>query len=132
VLLLPEVLRRRGGDPAGVAVAAVVLAQTAGYPVGLVGCGPRLLVAHHFSDEPLAVDPVAGVIDARGVGRDLHWRCAHESAAVILEGASERAERRGDLPAAIAAEALALALPLEDRSRTVREAAHRRLLARLN
>jgi regulator of sirC expression with transglutaminase-like and TPR domain len=132
VLLLPEVLRRGGGDPAGVAVAAAVVAQTAGYAIGLVGCGNRLLVAHHFSDDTLVIDPAAGLIDARTVGFDLHWRCAHESAAVILDRASERAERRGELTTAIAAQALALALPLEESSRAVREATHRRLLSRFN
>ena len=131
-LLLPEVLERGGGNAAGVAVATAVVGQAAGYAIGLVGCGNRMLVAHHFANDTLVIDPAHGLIDARTLGHDLHWRCAHESAAVILELASERAERGGDIATAIAAQALALALPLEDVSRTARERAHKRLLARLN
>ena len=80
-LLLPEVLRRGGGDPSGVAVVAAVAAQQARYAVGLIGGRGRLLIAHHTSDEPLVVDPAQGLIDAHELGFELHWRCAHESAA---------------------------------------------------
>ena len=131
-LLLPEVLRRGGGDPSGVAVVAAVAAQEAGYAVGLIGGHGRLLVAHHTSDEPLVVDPTEGLIDAHTLGFELHWRCAHESAADILERTGEQAERHGDLALATAARALALQLPLEDASRATAQAHHRRLLSRLN
>ncbi len=132
VLLLPDVLRRGGGDPPVVAVAAAVAGQTAGYAVGLVGCRDRLLLGHHFSDDSLVVDPAHGLVDARSLGVDLHWRCAHESAAVILDHVCRCAERRGDLSLAIAAQELSLALPLEDASRAVRAESRRRLLSRLN
>jgi len=131
-LLLPEVLRRGGGHPAGVAVVAAAAGQQAGYAVGLVGGGRRLLVAHHLSDGSMVVDPAAGLVDARTYEVELNWRCAHESAAEILERASERAERHGALALATAARALALQLPLADASRAVAEASHRRLLSRLN
>ena len=80
----------------------------------------------------MVVDPAAGLVDARTYEVELNWRCAHESAAEILERASERAERHGDLALATAARALALQLPLADASRAVAEASHRRLLSRLN
>ena len=131
-LLLPDVLRRGGGDPAGVAVALAIAAQAAGYATGLIGGGGLLLVAHHVSEESLVVDPARGLVDARTLGAELNWRCAHESAAEILERVSERAERHGDLAMATAARALALQLPLADASRAVAVRSHRRLLSRLN
>ena len=131
-LLLPDVLRRGGGDPEGVAVVAATAAQEAGYAVGLVGGRRRLLIAHHLSDDSIVVDPAEGLLDARTLGIELEWRCAHESAAEILERASERAERHGDLALATAARALTLQLPLADGSRAAAQASHRRLLSRLN
>ena len=131
-LLLPDVLRRGGGDPAGVAIAAAIAAQQAGYAVGLIGGAGRLLLAHHVSDSSIVVDPAHGLFDARTLGIELHWRCAHESAAEILERVSARGERDGDLALATAARALALQLPLADDSRAAAVADHRRLLSRLN
>lgn len=131
-LLLPEVLRRGGGHPSGVAVVATVAAQQAGYAVGLIGGHGRLLIAHHTSDESLVVDPEHGLVDARTLEIELLWRCAHESAGTILDRAGEHAERHGDLAFATAARALELQLPLEDASRAVAAAHHTRLLSRRN
>ena len=36
----------------------------------------------------------AGPIEARTLRFDLHWRCAHESATVVLGAAREAANRR--------------------------------------
>ena len=73
----------------------------------------------------------ARLLDGRTLGVDLLWRCAHETAATILDRIAERAERTGDLALATAARALTLTLPLEDDSREFRMREHRRLLARL-
>ena len=130
-LLLPEVLRRGGGHPAGVAVAAAAAGQQAGYAVGLVGGGRRLLVAHHVSDDSMVVDPAAGLVGPHLRGRAQLALRARERRRD--PGArDERAERHGDLALATAARALALQLPLADASRAVAEASHRRLLSRLN
>ncbi len=94
-LLLPDVLAAGCGHPAGVAVAAAGIAARAGLPVGLVGDGRRLYLAHEELDGPFVVDPAAPdrLLDARRLGCDLHWRCAHESALAVLEHVAERAER---------------------------------------
>ena len=80
------------------------------------------------------LDPAhpARLLDARRLGCDLHWRCAHESAHAVLEHVAERAERVLDLPTALACAALRLMLPLDDAVRASAEAEHGRLLARLN
>jgi hypothetical protein len=129
-LLLPDVLRERGGDPAGVALAAAAAAQRAGLAVDIVGHHDTLLLAH--PDASLVVDPSGRILDGRTLGVDLDWRCAHETAATILDRIAGRAERTGDLALATAARALTLTLPLEDDSREYRVREHARLLARLN
>jgi hypothetical protein len=130
-LLLPDVLRSRAGDPAGVALAVAAAAQRAGLAIDVVA--PRddaLFLAH--PDAPMIVDPGGRLLDGRTLGVDLEWRCAHETAARILDRISERAERTGDLALATAARALTLTLPLQDDSREHRVREHARLLARLN
>ena len=129
-LLLPDVLRARAGDPAGVALAVAAAAQRAGLSIDVVGHGDTLLLAH--PDTPMVVEPSGRLLDGRTLGVDLEWRCAHETAATILDRISERAERTGDLALATAARALTLTLPLEDDSRDYRVREHARLLSRLN
>jgi hypothetical protein len=130
-LLLPDVLRARAGDPAGVALVAAAAAQRARLAVDVVAAGERLLLAHPGAT--LVVDPASGeILDGRELGVDLHWRCAHETVATVLDRVAEHAERAGEEALAMAARAVALTLPLEDDSRTYRVNEHRRLLARLN
>ena len=75
------------------------------------------------------VEPSGRLLDGRTLGVDLEWRCAHETAATILDRIAARAERTGDLPLATAARALTLTLPLEDDSRDYRVRDHARLLS---
>jgi hypothetical protein len=93
-----------------------------------VGDGERLYLAH--PDTPLVIEPgSARILDGRTLGADLLWRCAHGTAATILDRIGERAERTGDLSLALAARALTARLPLEG---DAGEREHQRLLARLN
>ena len=121
---------QRAGDPAGVALAVAAAAQRAGLAIDVVGYDDTLLLAH--PDAPLVVDPSGRILDGRTLGVDLDWRCAHETAATILDRIAGRAERTGDLALATAARALTLTLPLEDDSRAYRVREHARLLSRLN
>jgi hypothetical protein len=140
-LLLPDVLRARAGEPAGVTLAVAAAAERAGLAIDVVagrtaGDAPAwaevpsetLFLAH--PDTPLIVEASGRLLDGRTLGVDLQWRCAHETAATILDLLAARAERTGDLALAIAARALTL--PLEDDSRAFRAREHARLLARLN
>ena len=146
-LLLPDVLRARAGDPAGVALAVAAAAQRAGLRIDVVApraeapartwdtippadASETLYLAH--PDATLVVEPSGRLLDGRTLGVDLEWRCAHETTATILDRIAGRAERTGDLALATAARALTLTLPLEDDSRDYRVREHARLLARLN
>jgi hypothetical protein len=133
-LLLPRALAG-GGHPAVVAVAAAAAAARAGLDVEVVGdAGGRLYLAHGALDVPLVVDPWAPreLIDGRTLEVDLYWRCAHETAACLLERVVVREVNRGDLATALAASALRLALPFDDEARQAVAAEHTALLARLN
>jgi hypothetical protein len=133
-LLLPRALDG-GGHPAVVAVAAAAAAARAGYGVEPAADGDgHLYLAHPDLDPPLVVDPGAppALIDARSLGPDLYWRCAHETALCLLDHAIAQARRSADLSTMLAASALPLALPLEDDAREGIATDHARLLARLN
>ncbi|HEX6389918.1 MAG TPA: hypothetical protein VFZ89_10730, partial [Solirubrobacteraceae bacterium] len=122
-LLLPDVLDG-GGHPAGAAVAAAAIAARAGYGVDLVGRGRHLFLAHPDGGV-LVVDPArARLFDARTLECDLRWRCAHESAALVLDRVIERAERTNDLTTGLAGAALRLALPVDDDTRARYEREH--------
>ncbi len=130
-LLLPEVLDG-GGHPAGAAVAAVAVAMRADYDLDIVGHGRRMYLASRDAGL-LIVDPAsAGIVDGRTLGTNLCWRCAHESAALVLDRVVHRAERGGDLATGIAGASLRLALPVDDKTRARFEREHKRLLSRLN
>ena len=105
-------------------------AQRAGLAIDVVGHDDTLLLAH--PDATLVVEPSGRLLDGRTLGVDLQWRCAHETAATILDRIAARAERTGDLALATAARALTLTLPLQDDSRDYRVRDHARLLSRLN
>jgi hypothetical protein len=133
-LLLPLALDG-GGHPAVVAVAAAAVAEAAGLDVEPVGdAGGRLYLAHHALAAPMVIDPAAPrhLLDARTLGVDLHWRCAHETALCLLDHVIARPVRPGDLATALAASALRFALPLEEAARHAVAADHARLVARLN
>jgi hypothetical protein len=135
--LLPHVLRERAGDPSAVALAVAAAAQRAGLAIDVLA--PRAAIVKGSDpfmlghpDSTFVVEPSGRLLDGRTLGVDLEWRCAHETAATILDRISGRAERTGDLALATAARALSLTLPLEDESREHRLREHARLLARLN
>lgn len=95
-LLLPDVLRERSGDPAGIALASASAAQPAGLAIDVVGDGENRYLAH--PDTPLVIEPgSARILDGRTLGVDLLWRCAHETSATILDRITGRAERTDDL-----------------------------------
>lgn len=104
-LLLPEVLAAGAGHPAALVVAAAGAARLRGMAIGIIGYGPRTWLAHEHPCRPLIVDPIepGGLLDARALGIDLHWRCAHELAAGCLDLIVARAERTGDLCEALVA-----------------------------
>jgi hypothetical protein len=95
--------------------------------------GPHLLpdVLREGRGHPVGV-AVALAVLARALEVDLAWRCAHETAGVVLRHVTTAAERSGDLTRSLGASALLLALPVDEASRAAQSAHHQRLLSRLN
>lgn len=133
-LLLSEVLHDGGGHPIAAGAAVVAAARRRGLDVDLVGHGPRLWIAHGGAATPYVVDPVApaGAFDARSLGIDLHWRCAHELGVIVLGGVVERAEDCGDLTLALRAAELRDRLPVDGDAARGHRSELQRLRARLN
>jgi hypothetical protein len=132
--LLPELLREGRGHPVGIAVALAALGRRAGWATALVGHNMKLYLAHRELAPVLIVDPCRpeSLVDPRTLGVDLSWRCAHETAGVVLRHITTTAERCGDLSRSLGATALLLALPVDEPSRSAHQASHQRLLSRLN
>jgi hypothetical protein len=133
-LLLPDVLREGCGHPVGVAVALAALGARAGWATELVGHNMKLYLGHREVTPVLVLDPgrIEALLDPRGLGVDLCWRCAHEATGVVLRHVTTKAERSGDLTRSLSASALLLALPVDESSRAAQSAVHQRLLSRLN
>jgi hypothetical protein len=72
-------------------------------------------LAHHDDGCTLVVDPGTPVGPFEGglLGVDLHWRCAHELAALTLGVVAKRAERAGDLDLALRVVRARMTLPVE-------------------
>lgn len=111
-LLLTDVLDARGGHPVGVAITLAAVARRAGYDTGVIGNGNRLYLAHTSSYTIWSPSNGGGLIDATWLGVDLEWRCAHETAFVMLRTYADRAQGRGDLARMLAASALIGTLPV--------------------
>jgi hypothetical protein len=81
------VLRDGRGDPVAIAV----------WAVDLVGHDLKLYVAHREHGPSSILDPSRpeALVDPRGLGIDLSWRCAHEATGVVLRHVTVAAERRG-------------------------------------
>jgi hypothetical protein len=114
-VLLPAALRSGRAHPLAATAAGVAAAQRAGMAVDVVGNGDRVWLAHRDDDCTLVVDPGAPIGSFEGglLGVDLHWRCAHELAALTLGVVARRAERAGDLDLALRVVSARMTLPVE-------------------
>jgi hypothetical protein len=114
-VLLPDALRAGRAHPLAAAAAGVAAARRAGLAIDVVGNGDRVWLAHEQGSGTLVVDPGApdAPFDGRLLGIDLHWRCAHELAAITLGVVAARAERAGNLDLALRVVRARMALPVE-------------------
>ncbi len=114
-VLLPDALRAGRAHPLAAAAAGVAIARRAGMAIGVVGAGERVWLAHEDEDCELVVAPGArgGPFDGRALAVDLHWRCAHELAALTLHAVAVRARRTGDTDLALRVVRARMALPVE-------------------
>lgn len=133
-LSLGEALTGSVAHPLVAAAAVVAAAERRGLRVAVVGHGRRVWVAHRAEHGPDVVDParIANPIDGRTLGVDLHWRCSHQMAGLVLGAVVRRGERTGDLMRAIHAAGVRAELPVDAAAAHVYRREERRLRARLN
>jgi hypothetical protein len=114
-VLLPDALRAGRAHPLAAAAAGVAAARRAGLAIDVVGHGDHVWLAHEQGPCTLVVDPGSpeAPFDGRLLGIDLHWRCAHELAAITLGVVAARAERAGNLDLALRVVRARMALPVE-------------------
>jgi hypothetical protein len=135
-LLLDRVLAQGVGDPVCWAIACVQAARRAGIPLGIVADeDEHVLVAHRQLETRLVVEPQSPdvPIDAgRLPAGELTWRCAHETALMLLDRIVTRASRTGRMHDALRAAELRLELPLDDATLALLREEREGIAARLN
>lgn len=133
-LSIGEVLTGAVGHPVVAAAVVTAAAQRRRLAIGIVGHGRRVWLAHRAEAGPEVIDParVRGVVDGRSLGVDLHWRCSHQVAGLVLGAAIRRGERTGDLMRAIRAAQIRAELPVDGTAAHVFRREEQRLRARLN
>jgi hypothetical protein len=132
--LLPHtVLGCEAPHPLGLAIVATEVGRRLGFAVGIVSNGSDHFLAHTQLSAPLLVDAGSGELcDANLVPGPLTWRCAHETAGLLLDQLESRWLARGRLDLGLRAAELRLCLPFDDNGQRVAERKHGALLARLN
>jgi hypothetical protein len=132
-LMLHTALAARDPHPLAVAIVAAELGRRRGLAVGIVSNGETHCLAHTELPAPLLLQvETAAVLDAHTLPPPLTWRCAHETAGLVLDELERRWLARGCLDHALQAAELRMCLPFDENG--VR-AAERRLAtvkARLN
>lgn len=133
-LLLHRVLRRSSGHVLPLTIAAVEAGRRVGIPLGIVGRGRDVYLAHAALADPHVADVQrpGPLVDLGGREEEVGWQCAHQLAALLLNRIAERSERIGHLTWAVQAAELRLALPAGGETRERMERDLQRVRARLN
>lgn len=130
-----RVLQLGQGHPTVLAVVQAEVARRAGLDMTLAGWGRHLFVVHrHTGPVPVVVAPGGGpeLVQPRDLPDALSWRCSHQAAFCVLGAVAREAVRCGDVPTAVRAHELRLALPVDASTREALERDLRAVRARLN
>lgn len=133
-IALDRVLATGCGHPMLLAAIHVLVARRSAIPMGVLLAAGRPLVAHMLAGEVLVLDPAAAArrVPEELLPADARWRCPHQVAYGALTSLAGAALERGDVPLAVRAAELRLALPCDADSRLVLERELERLRARLS
>jgi hypothetical protein len=132
--LMPHTVLDCGAPhPLGLAIVAVEVGRRLGFAVGIVSNGSDHFLAHTQLPAPLLVHAGTGELcDANLLPGPLTWRCAHETAGLLLDELEPRWVAQGRLDLALRASEIRLCLPFNENGRRVAERKRAGLLARLN
>jgi len=114
-LMLHTALAARDPHPLAVAIVAAELARRRGLAIGIVTNGEDHCLAHTELPAPLLLHvETALVLDAHAMPPPLTWRCAHETAGLLLDELERRWLGKGDLDNALKAAELRMCLPFDE------------------
>jgi hypothetical protein len=119
--------------PLALAIVGAELARRRDLPIGIVSNGEDHCLAHTELPVPLLLPVETGqIVDAHALPPTLTWRCAHETAGLVLDELEPRFLAQGRLDLAMHAADLRLCLPFDETSKRIAERKRRRVRARLN
>ncbi len=114
-LMLHTALAARDPHPLAIAIVAAELARRRGLAIGIVSNGADHCLAHTELPAPLLLHAeTAAVLDARTLPPPLTWRCAHETAGLLLDELERRWLAKGLYGQALQAAELRMCLPFDE------------------
>ncbi len=132
-LLLHTVLASEAPHPLAMAIVCTEVARRRGLSVGIVSNGSDHCLAHTELPAPLLLDVRTGkIVAADLMPPTLTWRCAHETAGLLLDELEPRWLAQGRLDKALHAAELRLCLPFDENGQHIAERKLKTLRARLN
>ena len=132
-LLLHTALHANAPHPLTLAIVGAELARRRGLSIGIVSNGSEHCLAHTELPAPLLLRVETGqIVDAHRLPPTLTWRCAHETAGLMLDELEPRWLAQGRIDRALQAAELRLCLPFDDKSREIAQRKLKRVRAVLN
>jgi hypothetical protein len=132
-LMLHTALAARDPHPLVVAIVAAELARRRDLAIGIVSNGEHHCLAHTELPAPLLLDVAsAAVLDAHTLPPPLTWRCAHETAGLMLDELERRWLAKGRVDHALQAAQLRMCLPFDEDGVRAAEGKLAAVKARLN
>jgi hypothetical protein len=132
-VLLHTALASKAPHPLALAIIGAELARRRGMSIGIVSNGSDHCLAHTELPAPLLLVVETGeIVDAHQLPPSLTWRCAHETAGLLLDELEPRWLAQGRFDRAIQAAELRLVLPFDDNGQRVATRKLQRVKARLN
>jgi hypothetical protein len=132
-VLLHTALDAAAPHPLAIAIVGTELARRRGMSIGIVSNGEDHCLAHAELPAPLLLVVETGeIVDAHALPATLTWRCAHETAGLLLDELEPRWLAQGRLDRALQAAELRLCLPFDDNGKRIAQRKLHRVQARLN
>jgi hypothetical protein len=132
-VMLHTALASTAPHPLALAIVGAELARRRGLSIGIVSNGSDHCLAHTELPAPLLLHVETGqILDANQLAPTLTWRCAHETAGLLLDELEPRWLAQGRLDRALRAAELRLCLPFDETGKRIAERKLRRVRARLN
>jgi hypothetical protein len=132
-LMLHTALAARDPHPLAVGIVAAELARRRDLAIGIVSNGENHCLAHTELPAPLLLEVgSAAVLDAHTLPPPLTWRCAHETAGLMLDELERRWLAKGRVDHALQAAQLRMCLPFDENGVRAAERKLAAVKARLN